>query len=188
MTPFPKRRMALLPAGQRGAAQGHALIKRAIVADFGGLADDDAHAVIDKQPPADVSAGMNFDPGKEPPEMRYEASGEQPAVPPQPMADAVKQQRVKPRVAQHDLEPRAGGGVASQGRVNFLAQVLPQHRYHYINVSVAERAEPHCTDGRQRAYNCPTKMIKNCGRIDKPSRCRPPTGTLGFDLEPSCLR
>ena len=71
-------RMALLPAGERGAAQGHALVKRAIVADFGGLADHHAHAVVDKQPPADFGTGVDFDPGQEPPEMRYEPSGEQP--------------------------------------------------------------------------------------------------------------
>jgi hypothetical protein len=35
--------MALGALGERGAAERHALVDGAVVADLGGLADDDAH-------------------------------------------------------------------------------------------------------------------------------------------------
>ena len=40
-----------------GAAQRDALIERHVVADFGRLADHDAHPVVDEQPVADCAAG-----------------------------------------------------------------------------------------------------------------------------------
>ena len=46
------------------SAERHALIDRAAVADFGGLADHDAHAVIDEDAFADLRARMDLDPVK----------------------------------------------------------------------------------------------------------------------------
>ena len=63
-----------LAAMERGAAEGHALIERHVVADLGGLADHHAHAVVDEQAPADLGAGMDLDAGQDPPEMRDEAA------------------------------------------------------------------------------------------------------------------
>ena len=55
-----QRRMAL--AGVlAGAAQGHAVVDRAVVTDLGGLAKHDAHAVVDKQLAADLRAGVDLD-------------------------------------------------------------------------------------------------------------------------------
>lgn len=45
------------------SAQRHALIQRAVIADFGGFPDHNAHPVIDKQALADLCAGVNFNPG-----------------------------------------------------------------------------------------------------------------------------
>ena len=39
------------------AAEGDPVIQRDVVADLGGLADDDAGAVVDEQPPADAAPG-----------------------------------------------------------------------------------------------------------------------------------
>ena len=47
-TPAPERRVALRAALERGAAQRHALVDGAAVADFRGLADHHAHAVVDE--------------------------------------------------------------------------------------------------------------------------------------------
>jgi hypothetical protein len=45
------------------AAEGDALVEEAVVADFGGLADDDAHAVVDEEAAADARRG-GFDAGQ----------------------------------------------------------------------------------------------------------------------------
>jgi hypothetical protein len=49
--------MALGAGHQRGAAQGHALVDGAVVADHGGLADHHAEAVVDEHAPADGAPG-----------------------------------------------------------------------------------------------------------------------------------
>jgi hypothetical protein len=115
--------MPFLAAGQRGATQGHALVQGAVVANLGGLANHHAHPVIDEHPSTDASPGMNFNAGQNTPEMRHEPG-------------------VKPRITQHDLKPRSGCRIACQCRVNFFSQVLPQHRYHYINMAAANRRHP----------------------------------------------
>ena len=46
-----------------GAAEGHAVVNRAVVPDFRGLTDDDAHAVVDEQAAADRRARVDFDAG-----------------------------------------------------------------------------------------------------------------------------
>ena len=48
-----------------GAAQSHAVVDQAVVADLGSLADDDAHAVVHHQAAADLRAGMDLDPRPE---------------------------------------------------------------------------------------------------------------------------
>ena len=63
-TLLPQGRVALLAVGA-GAAEGHALGEAAVVADHRGLADDDAHAVVDEQPLADAGAGVDLDAGEE---------------------------------------------------------------------------------------------------------------------------
>jgi hypothetical protein len=45
------------------AAEGHALVKQNIVADFGGFADDDAEPMIDEKALADFGARVDFDAG-----------------------------------------------------------------------------------------------------------------------------
>ena len=43
-----------------GASKRDALVERAIIADDGGLTDDDAHGVVDEEPTADLGARVNF--------------------------------------------------------------------------------------------------------------------------------
>ena len=95
--------------------------------------------------------------------MRYKTPSEKPAILPQPMGKPMEQQRVKPRITQHDFEARAGGRIACEGSVDFVAQVSKEHRCHYIVLALMPRmTEPH-RGRREQTYNCPTKMIKNYG-------------------------
>ena len=65
-----------------GTAEGDALIDRAVVADLGGLADNHADAVVDKQALADRRARMDVDRGQHPPDMGDKAPKEIKAVAP----------------------------------------------------------------------------------------------------------
>src|SRR5579862_6286248 len=47
-----------------GSAQRYVLVDQDIVADLGGFADDDAHAVIDKETATDDGTGVDFDAGE----------------------------------------------------------------------------------------------------------------------------
>src|SRR6185369_2044496 len=49
----------------RRATERDAMIERAIVADFCGLADHHTHSVVDDDTPADYRAGMDFDSSQE---------------------------------------------------------------------------------------------------------------------------
>src|SRR5690606_12275963 len=104
-----RRALAFLPAG---AAQRYAVVERAVVADFGGLADHHAHAMVDEEAPADAGAGMDLDTGEPARDCGKEARRPAQAMPPQPMVDAMHQQRVQAGIAGEHLERVAGGGVA----------------------------------------------------------------------------
>ena len=62
--------MALGAPIQRRAAQRHALVNGAVIADLRSFADDHAHAVVDEHAPADDSRRMDFNAGEPAPEMR----------------------------------------------------------------------------------------------------------------------
>jgi hypothetical protein len=79
------------------------------------------------------------------------------------MGKPMEQQRVKPRITQHDFEARTGGGIAGEGCVDFVAQVSKEHRCHYIVLALMLGATARHRGQRERTYNCPTKMIKNHG-------------------------
>src|ERR1700745_269999 len=108
------------------------MIQRAVITDLGGLANHHAHSVIDKQSPADARSRMNFNAGQYASDMRHEPAGEQPAALPKPMRQAVIEQRLKPRVAEHNLEARPCRGVARERGVDFIPQVFEQHCDHYM--------------------------------------------------------
>src|SRR5580704_3434419 len=57
-----ERRVALFLL-EAGAAERDALVEQHVVADLCGLADDDAHAVIDKEATPNLGARMDFDAG-----------------------------------------------------------------------------------------------------------------------------
>ena len=88
------------------------MVKRAVVAYFGRLADDDTHAVVDKEAPPDLRSGMDLDPGQEAPAVRNQPREPLESHAPKPMCEAVHEQRVKPRVAGNDLPGVARGRIA----------------------------------------------------------------------------
>lgn len=125
-------RVPLRAACQRCAAERHTLVKGDVIADLGGLADDDTHPMIDEDAPADACAGMDLDAGQNAAGMRYETPREEPAVLPQPVGNTVVNEGVKPGIAQNHFEARPRGGVAGEGRIYFFPKVFQKHRYHYL--------------------------------------------------------
>jgi hypothetical protein len=90
-------RMALAFVPRR-AAECDAVIKRAVVADFGGLAYHHAHAMVDEEAPSDARARMDLDAGEKTPDMRNQTRQPSEARAPQPVREPVHQQRMEPRV------------------------------------------------------------------------------------------
>ena len=95
-----------LPIFFSGATERHALIKRAVVADEGSFADDNPHAVIDEDAPAEDGARMDFDSGEKADDLREEAREQFPALHPQPVIDSVGNARVESGIAKQDTERR----------------------------------------------------------------------------------
>src|SRR5207248_7766766 len=54
------------------------------------FSDHHSHAVVNEQPLPDLRAGMNFDSGEEPNNLRVKARQESHPVPPEPMIQAVR--------------------------------------------------------------------------------------------------
>jgi hypothetical protein len=93
--------------------EGDTVIQRAVIADLGGLADDNAHAVIDKKPPPDGGARMNFHAGEKTRGMRHRAAQPLQSHLPQRIGEIpMPPDRVHARITGHHLPPVAGGGVA----------------------------------------------------------------------------
>jgi len=94
-----------------GAAEGHAVVDGAVVADLRRLAEDDAHAVVDEQAAADLRAGVNLDAGLMPTPLADPAGEEKVLVQKQPVGNAVVDQDMEAGIQQDDLQHTACGGV-----------------------------------------------------------------------------
>src|SRR5436189_5160306 len=99
--------MPLGPAVERGAAKGHALVDRAAVADLGGFADDDPHAVIDEHAAADLRTRMNLDAGQPASQLGSEAAEPAQAVNPEPARAPEAVRRVPAWLARGHVAARA---------------------------------------------------------------------------------
>ena len=95
-----------------GAAQGDAMIDQAVVADLGGLADDDAHPVVNDQAAADLGAGVDLNAGDVAGQLGVQAGQEGKVVTVEPVGDAVEDDGVDAGVEEKDLQLAAGGRVA----------------------------------------------------------------------------
>ena len=116
-----------LTDGFARAAQGHPLVKQAVVADHAGFADHHAHAVVDEYPLADAGAWVDFNAGEKAPQLADQAGHQGQAQAPELVTEAVQGESMQPRVAEQDFEGAAGG------RVPFLndRQVGPKRLEHH---------------------------------------------------------
>ena len=111
-TTTPSRRVGWRFSWSRlGAAEGDALVEHDVVADLGGLADDDAHAVIDEQPFADPSGWVDLDAGQRPVQVRDDACEQVLAPLVEAVGDPVDLAGMKSGVAEDDFEIASGGRV-----------------------------------------------------------------------------
>src|SRR6185503_12305685 len=100
---LPQGGMTLRTALERSAAERHALVDGAAVADLRGLADHHAHAVIDEHARAELRAGMDLDAGDKAAEVRSKAPEQAQVVLPEPARDLVDPDRVQAGIAEQDL-------------------------------------------------------------------------------------
>src|SRR5262245_28827586 len=97
--------LALVPGR---ASKCDAVVERAVVGDLGGLSDDDAHAVVDEEAPADGGARMDLDAREPARQMGREPRKPLEARLPQAVGESVEQHGVETRVAS-DYFPRIPG-------------------------------------------------------------------------------
>ena len=96
---------------RRGSAQGDPLHDVAVVPDDRGLADHDAHAMVDEEAMPDLRARVDLDAGEHAVEVRDQSRQHRNAQPVQPVREAVDDQCVHTGVRQEHLERPARGGV-----------------------------------------------------------------------------
>ena len=107
-----KRGMALFAFVKSCSAQRHALINRAVVANHGGFANDNAAAVINEYPASEDGSGVNFDSGQRAAQMRNKTAKPLPVSDPQTVRQTMYDNGVQAGVAGNDFQPAARGGVA----------------------------------------------------------------------------
>ena len=73
-----------------------------------------------------VAPGVNFDAGEKTGKMRDETRQPAQAMPPQPVREAVHDQRVNARIAGQHLPERTRRRIAVENRTNILTQ-MPEH-------------------------------------------------------------
>ena len=103
-----------------GSAQRHALIQQHVVADFGGFADHDAHAVVDEAASSDVRARMDLDAGHGPVELRNDARQQRETADVQPVRQPVQQDGMKAGVTEKNLDRALGGWIAAENGIDLF--------------------------------------------------------------------
>ena len=93
-------------------AQGHPLVQRAVVANLRRLTDHHAHTVVNEQPPANGSAGMNFYAGLMPGPLAEPPGDKLMAADVKPMGLAVCAHSLEAGIEEIDLPTVPGRGVA----------------------------------------------------------------------------
>ena len=66
------------------------MVEGAIISDFGGFADNHAHAVVDEETAADYRPGMDLDAGEKTAAMRNQAAQEKQLAGPEEMPQSIK--------------------------------------------------------------------------------------------------
>jgi hypothetical protein len=109
-----------------GTTQRHLLIEHDIVANDGGFADDDAETMIDEESAANLGGRVDFNASKKACPVGKQAGERRKAVAPQAMIQAVHPDSVEARVAEHDLDWAACGGIPLQDNLNIFLDGHPR--------------------------------------------------------------
>ena len=96
----------------RCSTQRNAVVESDIIADFGRLANDNTHAVVNKEPFADLRSGVYLNTGQKPAHVRSKSPYKKHLMLPEPMPQPVKQNRVKTRITEQDLKDTPGRRIA----------------------------------------------------------------------------
>ena len=137
------------------AAQGNSLVEGAVVAHDGGLANNDAHGMVDKEPAAELRAGVNLDPGKEPRDLAEHARGSAQAVRPEPVLGGVHPLSVEAGVGDKDGKGALRGGVVGLNVGDVLADGGDEaHGGSYSGAFARRRAPAGAMYGRPPADKC----------------------------------
>ena len=111
------------PGGQR--AQGDALVELHIVADDGGLADDDAGAVVDEEVSADLRPGVDVDAGAAVGVFRHDPGDKGHLQLVEHVGQAVDGDGVKAGIGDDHLRLVGGGGVTVVGGLEVRFHIGP---------------------------------------------------------------
>ena len=150
-------------AGRPGrAAERDAVIERHVIADLGGLADDDAGAVIDEEAVSDRRARMDIDIGEKAGQTRTAAAPESASRPHRRWASAIPDDGVNARIGQQRFQFAAGRGIAQAHAGDILPDQLQQRRRRR-----RDRWRIHASaDRRNRTCMATSRAVGNAGDAD----------------------
>ena len=95
-----------------GTAQGDAVINQAVVANLGGLANNDPHAVVNDKAAANPGARVDLNPRPHPAPLAYQPGQKLQAAHIEKVGDAVIYGGVYARVEQKNLQAAPGRRIA----------------------------------------------------------------------------
>jgi len=100
------------------------VVERHVVADLGGLTNDDTHPVVDEETTPDPCTRVNLHPGQPTPEIRRHARQPFPLMRPQPMGKSMDPDGVQPRITGQHLERVAGCRIAMEYALDVFAHAF----------------------------------------------------------------
>src|SRR5262245_47337847 len=112
-----------------GSTKRHTLKEGHIVSHFSGLADDDTHAMVNKEPCPDLGRWMNLNPCEPTGKLRDGTGDERHTEGFQPMGNAISQQRVKAGIREDHFHPAGRGRVTVKNRLEVLSNRLQHGGY-----------------------------------------------------------
>ncbi len=144
------------------AAERHALVQGAVVADFGRFADDHAHAVVDEQPLPDFGARVDFDSRLMPRALGDIPRDELVPVRKEPVRPAVRPHGLEPGVQKVDLCPGTGRRVAVHNGIQFRFQ---SGKHQKTSAAPLASALPPAARGAPRGPKKPPSPKRDGGEI-----------------------
>src|ERR1700676_409803 len=137
------------------SSQRHPLVKRDIIADDGGLADDRPHAVVNEETVSYFCSGMDLNASEQPRELRIKPRQKAHVVTPQPVAQVMRPDRLQSRIAGENLKIGASGGVRLEDCGNVFKHRGEEARH------VTYETSP----GRERVQGQEARRtVRGCGR------------------------